>query len=169
MSTFQPVPSYAEVSYSYYDEKSKTTKSKFNPVWLSWFISLHGFATSGVVTGSDLVPNQLVIGVDVNVVSPLGDYGAVGDALTSQGAGLPPVWAAAAAATVIANNRLLANISGGIAAPIGMSISTFLDAVIGNTQGAIITRQGANWVILGPGAAGTKLTSGGAGANLSWT
>lgn len=36
----QPVPTYAEVSFSHYDEKTKKTTNQFNPAWLSWFLSL---------------------------------------------------------------------------------------------------------------------------------
>ena len=37
---FQPAPTYATVSYAFKNKKSGQTESAFNPVWLSWFLSL---------------------------------------------------------------------------------------------------------------------------------
>lgn len=50
----------------------------------------------------------------------------------------------------------------------GASLSSFLDASIGSTQGSVLYRNAAGWVALGPGSAGQLLSSGGAGANPSW-
>lgn len=68
----------------------------------------------------------------------------------------------------IANNTLLANISGALAVPSATTLSAALDAILGSTQGQIITRNAANWTVLGPGATGTYLKGNGVGANLSY-
>lgn len=73
------------------------------------------------------------------------------------------------ALAAIADQRVLANISGGSAAPIPNTLSAILDAILGATQGQLITRNASNWTVLNPGIATWVLTSGGAGANLSWT
>lgn len=41
-----PVPSYAEVSFSKTDEKTKKTTHEFNPVWLDWFLHLSDTASA---------------------------------------------------------------------------------------------------------------------------
>lgn len=68
----------------------------------------------------------------------------------------------------IANNRVLANISGVTAAPIANTLSAVIDSSIGNTQGNILYRNASGWVVLAPGAAGQLLSTGGAAANPSW-
>lgn len=68
----------------------------------------------------------------------------------------------------IADQRILANISGGVAVPSANTMSAILDAILGSTQGQIITRNAGTWTVLGPGASGTFLKSNGAGANLSY-
>lgn len=35
-----PTPTYAEVAFSVTDKKTGEVKHSFNPVWLSWFLSL---------------------------------------------------------------------------------------------------------------------------------
>ncbi len=49
------------------------------------------------------------------------------------------------------------------------SLTALLDLDFGNTQGDILYRNVANWVVLGPGTSGQYLTTGGASANPSWT
>lgn len=67
------------------------------------------------------------------------------------------------------NNELLANISGSIAPPIGVTLSQYLDSAVTNTQGSIIYRDGTGWTSLTPGSAGQLLATGGTGANPSWS
>jgi hypothetical protein len=69
----------------------------------------------------------------------------------------------------IADNTLLANVSGGALAPSATTLTTLIDEAIGNTQGNILYRNATSWVALAPGSAGQQLTSGGAGANVSWS
>jgi hypothetical protein len=73
-------------------------------------------------------------------------------------------WALAA----IANLRLLANISGGSAAPSATTVSLLLDAAISNAQGSVIYRSNTAWMALAPGTSGQFLATGGAAANPSW-
>ena len=70
--------------------------------------------------------------------------------------------------SAIADNRVLANVSGSSAVPAATSMSTLLDETIGSTQGQILYRNATVWTPLAPGTAGQVLTTGGAGANPSW-
>ena len=69
----------------------------------------------------------------------------------------------------IADARLLANVSGGSAAPVATALSALIDYSISTTQGSILYRSGSAWVALAPGTSGYFLASGGAAANPSWT
>lgn len=91
----QPVPSYAEVSESYTDPKTGKTKSAFNPVWLSWFLSLRESVGNPaiVVRTADLTLDSVMIGGGNNLIQTLGSLGIALQVLTSQGPGLPPIWA----------------------------------------------------------------------------
>lgn len=68
----------------------------------------------------------------------------------------------------ISAGTLLANVTGGSAAPIPNTPSSVLD-VIGNTQGDILYRSASGWTALAPGSSGQILTSGGAAANPAWS
>lgn len=69
----------------------------------------------------------------------------------------------------IASGFVLANTQGSPATPVGTALSAVLDLVIGSTRGDILFRGATTWKVLGPGTAGQKLTTGGAGADVSWT
>lgn len=87
------------------------------------------------------------------------------------GAGLtggPITTAGTISFATVANLRILANISGGVAVPTANSLTSILDASVSSTQGTVLYRAGAFWVGLGPGTAGNFLQTGGAGANPSW-
>lgn len=66
------------------------------------------------------------------------------------------------------SNTILANVSGGSGAAAATTITALLDAVAGNAQGSLVTRNGTTWVALGPGSSGQVLQAAGASANLSW-
>lgn len=76
-----------------------------------------------------------------NPVQNVASVGTAGHILTSAGAGALPSFA---------------------------SVTTALD-VLGATQGQVLYRNAASWVVLAVGTNGQVLTSGGAGANVSWT
>lgn len=59
----------------------------------------------------------------------------------------------------IANNTLLANVSGGALAPSSTTPTLVLD-IIGSTQGNILYRAAGNWTVLAPGTNGQVLTMG---------
>jgi hypothetical protein len=65
--------------------------------------------------------------------------------------------------------NILANTTGGTAAPAGVTLSAAIDAAIGSTQGDILYRNSSIWTPLAPGTSGQLLTSGGSAANPSWT
>lgn len=69
----------------------------------------------------------------------------------------------------IADKRILANISGGSAAPIANTFSDILDAAITcSAQGDIIFRGASGWSCLAPGTTGKFLKTQGASADLVW-
>lgn len=68
----------------------------------------------------------------------------------------------------IATLTLLANITGGSAAPIANTLTAVIDACLGSTQGNILYRGASTWSVLAPGTNGYVLTSGGAAANPAW-
>lgn len=68
----------------------------------------------------------------------------------------------------IGNNTLLTNISGSTANVSTASLSSYIDAVMGNAQGSILYRDSAIWARLTPGTAGQFLKTQGASANPVW-
>lgn len=60
------------------------------------------------------------------------------------------------------------NATGVAATPIGQPLTAMFDRGFGTTQGSILFRNNANWIILPPGTSGQSLVSGGAGGNPSW-
>ena len=68
----------------------------------------------------------------------------------------------------VSASTLLANISGISAAPTPQTLTAVLDALIDNTQGDILYRNGTVWTYLSPGTAGTFLQTGGPAANPVW-
>lgn len=94
--------------------------------------------------------------------------GALGYSLASNGPGTAPSYQPLGLPT-IANLTILSNIFGSSALPVGNTLTSLLDAILGNTQGQVITRNGSVWTVLNPGAVGTYLGGNGAGANVSYT
>lgn len=72
------------------------------------------------------------------------------------------------ALAAIADDRVMANISGSSAAPSAATLSDVIDACIGSTRGQILYRGASAWQALAAGTAGHVLTSNGAGADPSW-
>lgn len=68
----------------------------------------------------------------------------------------------------VADQRLLANISGGAAAPIENSLTDILDDILGGNRGQIIYRGAAAWLALQPGTSGWFLKTNGVGADPIW-
>ena len=68
----------------------------------------------------------------------------------------------------VADRTLLANVSGGSAAPVPLTLSAILDVVLGNARGSLLSRTTGGWVALAPGAVGQYLKAQGAGADLAW-
>ena len=69
----------------------------------------------------------------------------------------------------IGSNTILSNIAGGTSTPLANSLSAIIDSSIASTQGDVLYRNGSVWTALPPATAGQVLTTGGAGANPSWT
>lgn len=71
--------------------------------------------------------------------------------------------------SAIADKRLLANISGGSAAPIANTFSDIVDAALTcSAQGSVIYRGASGWACLAPGTSGQFLKTLGAAANPLW-
>ena len=70
--------------------------------------------------------------------------------------------------TPIANNTLLGNTTGSSASPVSTTLSSIMDATLGNQQGDVVYRTGSIWTTLTPGAAGQLLATGGVGSNPYW-
>lgn len=68
----------------------------------------------------------------------------------------------------IANNTILANVSGGALAPSATTPTLVLD-IIGATEGDILYRGASAWLVLAPGTSGQVLKTQGAGATPAWT
>lgn len=110
--------------------------------------------------------------------------GTSGQVLTTGGAGANPAWATVTGTgtvtnvatgtgltggpitttgtiefATIANQRILANVSGGVAAPSANTLSSVLD-IAGSTTGNILYRAGGGWTVLAPGTNGQVLTMG---------
>ena len=68
----------------------------------------------------------------------------------------------------IATLNLLANTTGGTAAPGAVTLTSLIDAAIDNTQGDILYRSSSVWTKLAPGTANNPLQTGGSAANPSW-
>ncbi len=72
------------------------------------------------------------------------------------------------ALAAIADNTILSNISGGSAVPVANSLSNIINSSFTSAQGSLLMRGASAWNTLATGTSGQVLTSGGAGANLSW-
>lgn len=119
--------------------------------------------------------------------------GTTGQFLETQGAGADPQWAAGGsgvttvyAGTGIAaspspivgsgtisiaplpDSDMLANISGASASPVPVTLTQFLDHVVGTVRGTLVTRSATGWVALSPGTSGQFLMTQGGGADLIW-
>lgn len=102
---------------------------------------------------------------------PIGSGGIYTPAAINSGSGIL-VGNAAGSITVslapIADQRVLANISGGSLAPSANTLTAIIDACIGSTQGNILYRNSSAWVVLAPGTNGQLLQSLGPAANIQW-
>ena len=67
----------------------------------------------------------------------------------------------------ITNNRILANVSGGTAAPIANTLTAIIDS-ISSTQGVILYRGASTWTPLAPATSGQLLQTQGVSANPQW-
>jgi hypothetical protein len=68
----------------------------------------------------------------------------------------------------IAQNRLLGNITGGSAAPIALTLTAVLDAIISSTQGAVLNRGASTWVSSTEQAWTPALALGGAATGMTF-
>jgi hypothetical protein len=95
--------------------------------------------------------------------------GTVGQVLTTGGAAANISWADVPASPSIANNRLLANISGGSATPSAQRLTDIFDAILGSNRGSLIIRTASGWTVLAPGTTGQVLQTKGSTADPVWS
>jgi hypothetical protein len=117
--------------------------------------------TSGQVlttSGPAANPSWTAVTGTGTVTSVATNAGLTGGPITTSGTiGLAP----------ISTGNVLANVSGGSAAPSATTPTQVLD-VIGSTQGNILYRSGTVWSALAPGTNGQFLMTPGAGSTPSW-
>ena len=107
-------------------------------------------------------------GADVSWGSPAG-LGTVTAVYSGTGlTGGPVTGSGTLSLAPIATATVLANPTGGSAAPASTSVSQLLDAAVSNVRGSLLRRGTSGWTALTPGTAGQVLTSGGTGADVSW-
>jgi len=106
-------------------------------------------------------------------ITPANIGAASSSTLISTGAGLTGGGDLSANRTIslstIASGYVLGNATGSTASPSGTSLSSVIDTAFGSTQGQILYRGASSWAALNPGTAGQLLSSGGSGADPSWT
>lgn len=114
------------------------------------------------LTGAELVAaNSLLLLYDGALASGAGGFHLVG---SGSGGSLG----------AIGNGDLVGNISGGAAAPVGLTLTQYLDAALGSSvQGDMIFRGPSSWIPLVPNAiaaddSGKFLYCGGPGVDLRW-
>jgi hypothetical protein len=66
------------------------------------------------------------------------------------------------------DGQFLANISGVSAAPVPNTITQFLDHVLTNARGTLLTRTSTGWVGIAPGSSGQYLKTQGTGSDVIW-
>ncbi len=69
----------------------------------------------------------------------------------------------------ISTLNLIANTTGGTAAPAGVTLSSLLDVAISSAQATLIARSASAWASLPPGANGLPLRSFGSATNLAYS
>ena len=94
--------------------------------------------------------------------------GTTGQVLQTGGASGDPSWTAAPGAVPISNNRVMSNVAGSSAAPVGNTLTAIFDSILGATRGMIIYRDNSGWRTLAAGTAGQLLRTGGTTADPSW-
>jgi hypothetical protein len=82
--------------------------------------------------------------------------------------GAPITSSGAVSLATISDSRILANVSGSVAAPTPQTLSAILDHVLTNARGTVLVRNISGWVGLAPGTSGYYLKTQGAGADAVW-
>jgi hypothetical protein len=146
-----------------YDETSEIVAGSYTAVGQGtvnaatlWIMTA---ATPITVGTSPITFSQLNITGSGTVTNIATGAGLTGGPITSTGT---------IAFAAIANNRLLANISGGSLAPSANTLTAIIDSVIASTQGGILYRNATVWTILAPGMSGQFLQTQGGSSNVQW-
>lgn len=145
---------------------------------------------NGGTGAASFTSGQVLVGSGTSAIAVV-SAGTSGQVLTSNGSSAP-TWQSGPTGTVtsvatgtgltggtitstgtislasISDLRVMANISGGSAAPIANTMTGILDATIGSTRGSLLERGASGWTVLTPGTANYGLLSGGSGADPSY-
>jgi hypothetical protein len=129
-----------------------------------------------VALASGDIPNGAAIdtvydGTEMQMISQLGNAATGTVTSVTCGAGLAGgtfTTSGTCGFATIANNSVIANISGSTAAPSATTLTALIDSAIGNTRGAILERGASGWTKVNPGTTGTVLTSNGASADPTY-
>lgn len=111
----------------------------------------------------DTLPPGVVIGRMPGTAGPAQtfDLGTLGKAIAA-------VVPAGTGFGQIGNNLVVANLSGVANTPIGVTLTSLMDAVLGSVQGDLLYRNATQWTVLAPGTSGYFLATQGAAANPLW-
>ncbi len=142
---------------------------------LAKLANLAGVSLLGNPTGSPAAPSAITLGTGLSFSGTTLQATGSGGTVTSitAGTGLTatasnPITASGTIAfAAIADQRILANVSGGIAVPTATTLTAIIDT-IGSAQGDLLYRDAGAWAVLAPGTSGYLLASQGAAANPHW-
>ena len=140
------------------------TKSRdLTPAQLVSIIESGGYMLGGEGGGPHTHPTSDVTGLDAALAAKADDAATTsalaGKAATSHTHAVSGITGVTAA-------RVLGSVAGGVASE--LTASQVVD-LIGSTRGSLIYRGASAWSLLGQGSAGQVLTSGGVGADPTWT
>ena len=137
---------------------------------VSWTTGASSGVTSITFGSTGLTPSTASTGA-VTVAGTLGvGFGGTGFATYSIGDTIYASGATAFTKRAIGSAYQISAVNAGATAPTWQGLSSLIDnALSASTQGQVLYRNASAWVPLAVGTSGQVLTSGGAGANISWT
>lgn len=132
-----------------------------------------GSGPAALVGSEIIVGNIITVQYDGTQFQLIGGNALTLGTVTSVGSGTgltggPITGSGTLSLATIADKNLLANTSGGTAAPVATTLTALIDEAIDNTQGDILYRSSSAWTQLGPGTSGQFLQTQGASANPQW-
>jgi hypothetical protein len=124
-----------------------------------WAVLAPGTSGQVLQTGGASANPSWTSAAGGSVTSVASGTGLTGGPITSSGT---------LALAAIANHDVLANTSGGSAAPSATTVTALLDDTMGSTRGQILFRGSSTWGVLGAGTAGQLLKTTGTSGDPAW-